>query len=238
MSEERIEDLLLDNLKIIQKTDNFRFGTDSILLSLFVSLKGGEKILDIGTGTGIIPILLSYKNKDVRINGLEIQEDIADMARRSIALNSLNDRITIKQGDAKEILAYYPSLSFDIVVCNPPYKKRGTGLLNQDGGNAIARHEIACSQDDIIKAASLTLKVKGSFYMINRPDRLADTLVSMRRYKIEPRRLKFIHTDIKKEPILFLIKGILQGGENLRVESPYIIDQEMTTRILKEKKDI
>jgi tRNA1Val (adenine37-N6)-methyltransferase len=226
--DERIEDLMIGNLRIIQKNDSFRFGTDSILLSLFAELKGKQRVLDIGTGSGIIPILLSYKNLESLFAGLEIQDHIADMAARSVSLNNLNDRISIVRGDVKNILDYFPKASFDVVVTNPPYKKLGTGLMNVNESNAAARHEILCTIEDIVKGAAQVLVPKGTLYMVNRPDRLCDTLVALRKYKLEPKLIRFVHSKLSSSPILFLLKANLYGGENLKVGTPVLVDPNLS----------
>lgn len=228
LSDETIEDLMIDDLKIIQKKNSFRFGTDAVLLSLFTEIKGKKRVLDIGTGTGIIPILLSCKNKESEFVGIEIQEDIADMASRSILMNRLEDRIRIINCDVNNISGHFGKGTFDIVVTNPPYKKTGTGIHNKEASNAAARHEVFCTLDDIIKKASEILKPGGSFFMVNRPDRLADAIVSMRKYRLEPKLIRFAHSDLSKKPILFLIQACLYGGENLVIGDPIYIDQSLT----------
>lgn len=235
LPDENVEDLMIDNLKIIQKKESFRFGTDSILLSLFVNFKGKKRVLDIGTGSGIIPTLLSYKNKESVFTGLEIQEEIADMAMRSVQLNNLNDRISIVNGDVKNITDYFNKASFDVVVTNPPYKKLGTGLRNENDSNATARHEVFCTLDDVIKGAALMLRPKGTFYMVNRPERLADTLVSLRKHRLEPKVIRFVHAKYTSSPVLFLLQATLYGGENLRIEPPLLIDPELSCKMIAEK---
>ncbi len=235
LPDERIEDLMIGNLRIIQKKDSFRFGTDSILLSLFVELKGKQRVLDIGTGSGIIPILLSYKNSESTFTGLEIQDHIADMAARSVSLNNLNDRISIVRGDVKSILDYFPRASFDVVVTNPPYKKLGTGLMNVNESNAAARHEVLCTIEDVVKGAAMVLVPKGALYMVNRPDRLCDTLGALRKYKLEPKLIRFVHSKLSDSPILFLLKANLYGGENLKVGPPVLVDPELPCKMIEKK---
>ncbi len=238
LSDESVEDLMLDNLNIIQKKEGFRFGTDAVILSLFVKINGNKKVLDLGTGTGIIPILLSYKNKKSVFTGLELQTEIADMALRSVKMNKIEDRINIVCGDIKNVPNLFEKASFDIVVSNPPYKKAGTGIKNINKSNALARHEIACNLEDVIKAAADMLVPGGSFYMINRPERLADTFCEMRKYRLEPKLIRFVHTDINKKPILFLAHACLYGGSNLKVDEPVLINETVTCKMLKNKQSL
>lgn len=229
---ETLDDLQINGLFILQKEKAFRFGTDAVALSNYAAkyIYKGKKVLDIGTGTGIIPILLSAKTGAAEFVGVEIQEDIADMARRSVDLNIANgtlspDRIKIINNDIKEMAAdrsWYDQ--FDCVVTNPPYYKLGTGYLNDRDSLLLARHEMTCTLDDIICASSRMLKQLGRFMMINRPERLADTIESMRKHGLEPKEIQFVYSQATQRPVMFLIYGVRGGGRQLIVEKGLVIN--------------
>ena len=223
---ERIDDLEYNNLKIIQNEKGFCFGIDSILISDFArEIKQGTVGVDLGTGTGIISILLASKTKLSKIIGIEIQKDMADMAKRSVELNSLQDKIEIKNLNVKEIAekALLEREKFDFVVTNPPYKKLDTGKTNENEYKFISRHEVTANLEDFIKATKYLLKDKGSMYIVHRPDRLVDIIELMRKYKIEPKKMRFVYSTIESEPTLVLIKGIKNAKQFLKVEKPLII---------------
>ena len=223
---ERIDDLEYNNLKIIQNEKGFCFGIDSILISDFArEIKQGSVGVDLGTGTGIISILLAAKTKLSKIIGVEIQKDMADMAKRSVELNSLQDKIEIKNLNVKEIAekALSEREKFDFVVTNPPYKKLDTGKTNENEYKFISRHEVTANLEDFIKATKYLLKDKGSMYIVHRPDRLVDIIELMRKYKIEPKKMRFVYSTIENEPTLVLIKGIKNAKQFLKVEKPLII---------------
>jgi tRNA1(Val) A37 N6-methylase TrmN6 len=222
--DETIEDLQLQGLKIIQKKDKFRFGTDAVLLSDFVSGQDDKRILDLCTGSAIIPLLLSIKTKRTLLYGLELQPKVVDAACRSVLLNSLENRIYIKEGNVKEAALIYGKRSMDCITVNPPYKKTGTGILNISDEKTISRHEITCTLEDVIKQSSDVLEIGGTFYMVHRPSRLADIVIMMKKYKIEPKLIQFIYPSKDKKPVLMLIKGINHGGENLEVIKPIYLD--------------
>jgi 16S rRNA (cytidine(1402)-2'-O)-methyltransferase len=215
-------------LKIIQNKEWFCFGIDSIILTNFAKKeKENSKILDLGTGTGIIPILLSKKIKNSKITAIEIQEQVAEMAQRSIKLNNLEEQIKIINCDIKEIEKIIGKNNFDIVITNPPYKTQNTGIVNENNVKMISRHEITASLEDFIKTASEQLKDKGTFYMINRPERLADIVEYLRKYKLEPKEIKFVQPNINKAPNQVLVKAVKNGGRFLKIEKPiYIYDLE------------
>lgn len=248
LENERIDDLQLKGLKIIQKTVGFCFGVDAVLLSSFVDVKKGTKVLDLGTGTGIIPILLAGKTLAEYIVGLEIQSSMAQMAKRSICLNSLEDRLDIVEGDIKECNKIFGKGTFDVVVSNPPYMNNGGGLVNPTDMKAISRHEILCSLKDVIKAASDSLKVGGQFAMVHRPERLVDIMCLMREYKIEPKYLRFVHPYPNKKPNMVLVKGTRCGNAQLKIMEPlYVFDEngkysneidEIYGRTTSENKDV
>lgn len=223
---ERIDDLELNGLKIIQNKNGFCFGMDSVLLSDFAKeIKKNSTILDMGTGTGILGILLSAKTQDTKITGIEIQPEVAEMARRSVKLNHLEERINIVCEDVKKLKEIYEAGSFDAIVTNPPYKKKGTGGMNENEAKLISRHEITANLEDFISIASYLLKDQGSIYMVHRPERLADMMVNLRKYKLEPKNIKFVHPKQAKEPNLILVKATKNARPFLKVEKPiYIYD--------------
>ena len=224
---ETIDDLEFNNLKIIQNNDGFKFGIDSILLSDFAKkIKKDSLVLDIGTGTGVISILLSGKSNAKRFVGIEVQKDVADMAKRSALLNNLENRIEIINDNIKNIEKYFENNYFDVIVTNPPYQKNNTGLKSEDERNLISRHEIKCTLDDIIEKSFKVLKDKGDFFMVHRPERLVDILYLMRKNRIEPKELKFVYPKISSKPSLVLIKGVKNAKDFLRVEKPLIIYNE------------
>lgn len=220
---ERVDDLERNGLKIIQNPSLFCFGMDAVLLSGFVSAQDGEKVLDLGTGTGIIPILLSAKTGASHLTGLEIQSVSADMAGRSVRMNDLAGKIDIVEGDIKEAEVLFSPASFDVVTANPPYMIEGHGIADKKDSKAIAKHEILCDLEDVVKAASYVLHQKGRFYMVHRPFRLTDILEMMRKYRLEPKRMKLVYPSVDKEPVMVLIEGLKDGKARLTVEKPLII---------------
>lgn len=220
---ERLDDLQIGGLELIQNPSGFCFGVDAVFLSDFVKVKPEETVLDLGTGNGIIPILLSAKTGGKKFTGLEIQENTADMARRSVAYNHLEDRIEIVTGDIKEAAEIFKPAFFDVITTNPPYMLSQHGLRNPDDAKAIARHEVLCTLDDILRESMRLLQDKGRFYMIHRPFRLTEIMIKMNHYKIEPKRIQFIHPYIDKEPVLVLIEGVRGARSRVTVEPPIII---------------
>ncbi len=224
---ERIDDLEFKDLKIIQNKDGFKFGIDSILLSDFSkNIKNNSTVLDIGTGTGIISILLSSKTNAKKIIGIEVQEEVADMARRSVKLNNLENKINIINDNINNVEKYLKKNSIDVVVTNPPYQKNNTGLKSENKKNLISRHEVECTLEDIISKSYNVLKDKGEFYMVHRPERLVDILYLMRKLKIEPKELQFIYPKYKEKANLILIKGVKNANEFLKIKNPLIIYNE------------
>ena len=222
---ERLDDLQRNGYKIIQSPEKFCFGMDAVLLSGFASAPEGGRVLDLGTGTGIIPILMAAKTDAKELIGLEIQEESADMAQRSVIYNDLQDRVRIVQGDIKEAGQLFDAASFDVVTSNPPYMIGGHGLKNPDGPKSIARHEVLCDLEDVIRAAARCLKSGGKFYMVHRPFRLAEIMVLMHEYKVEPKRMQLVYPYADKEPNMVLIEGARGGRSRLTVEKPLIIYQ-------------
>ena len=224
---ERIDDLGLKNLKIIQDKDGFCFGIDAVLLSDFAkNLKKDAKVIDLGTGTGIIATLLCGKTNLCKVIGVEIQSEVADMAKRSIKLNQLQNKFEIINEDINHIFNQLEKNSFDAVVTNPPYQKKNTGIINDKEKKVISRHEITATLEDFIKVSKELLKDKGEFYMVHRPDRLVDIFCVMRQYHIEPKVIRFVYPNQKKEPNLVLIKGIKNAKPFLTMEKNlYVYDE-------------
>ena len=220
---ERIDELQRNGYQIIQNENGFCFGMDAVLLSGFAKVKKGEDALDLGTGTGIIPILLEAKTEGRHFTGLEIQETSADMAQRSVCLNDLNEKVEIVRGDIKEAADLFGKASFDVVTSNPPYMTGQHGLVNPDMPKAVARHEILCTLEDVIGQASALLKENGRFYMVHRPFRLAEIMVTMSRYRLEPKRMKLVYPFVDKEPNMVLIEGLKGGRPRVTVEKPLIV---------------
>ena len=223
---ERIDDLQRNGYRIIQNPDRFCFGMDAVLLSGFVKVKPGEKVLDMGTGTGIIPILLEAKTPAGHLTGLEIQPESADMASRSVMLNGLEEKISIITGDIKEAERLFGAASFDVVTSNPPYMIADHGLTNPEDAKAIARHEILCTLEDVIAQAAKVLRPGGYFFMVHRPFRLAEIMVLLHSYKLEPKRMQLVYPYADKEPNMVLIEANRGGRSGMRVEKPLIIFSE------------
>ncbi len=227
LENERIDDLEFENLKIIQNTTGFCFGIDSVLLSDFAKeVKNDSKVMDIGTGTGIISILLSKKANIKKIYGIEIQQEVANMAERSVKLNNLEDKISIINTNIKDIFDKFEPNTFDVIVTNPPYMKLNTGAKSDEIKKLISRHEVECNLEDIIKISYKLLKSRGEFYMVHRAERIVDILYLMRKYKLEPKKIRFIQSKVNKEPNLLLIKGVKDAGNQLKIERPLVVYNE------------
>lgn len=223
---ERFDELHRNGYKIIQDKNRFCFGMDAVLLSGFARVRAGETVLDLGTGTGIIPILLEAKTEGSHFTGLEIQPDSADMARRSVAYNGLEEKIDIVTGDIKDASNIFGASSFDVVTTNPPYMIGQHGLKNPDEAKAIARHEILCSLEDVVREAARLLKPRGRFFMVHRPFRLSEIFCCMTSHGIEPKRMKLVYPFVDKEPNMVLIEGMRGGNPRMTVEKPLIVYKE------------
>ncbi len=223
---ERIDDLERNGYKIIQHKEKFCFGMDAVLLSGFAVVKKGENVLDLGTGTGIIPILLEAKTEGLNFTGLEIQEESADMAARSVLLNSLEEKIRIVQGDIKEASDIFGRATFNVVTTNPPYMNDLHGIKNPDMPKAIARHEVLCTLEDVVRQGALVLKPNGRMYMVHRPHRLIEIIEVLKKYKLEPKRIKFVHPFVDKEANMVLIEALKGGKSMVKVEKPIIVYKE------------
>ncbi|WP_294344951.1 tRNA1(Val) (adenine(37)-N6)-methyltransferase [uncultured Clostridium sp.] len=223
--DETLDDLQLKGIHVIQKKDAFRFGVDAVLLANFAKVKKSHKVIDFCTGTGIIPFIIAGKTECNDIKGIEIQEEFVDMAKRTVDYNNLSDRINFYCRDLKDIDFLKSMEKVDVVTVNPPYKLQGSGIINVNDKNAIARHEILCNLEDVIVAAKAVLKDNGRFYMIHRPDRLCDIFCLMRKYKIEPKRVKMIHPTYNKAPNIVLIEGQNFGGSFLKWDEPLYVHE-------------
>lgn len=223
---ERLDDLQLKGLQLIQNPEKFCFGVDAVLLSDFAKVKADETVLDMGTGNGIIPILLSAKTKGKHFTGLEIQEEVADMARRSVQLNGLEHKIRIVTGDIKGASGIFPAASFDVATSNPPYMNDAHGLKNPNEKKAISRHEVLCTLEDVVREAAGLIKPGGRFYLVHRPHRLAEIINALTAWKLEPKRIKFVHPFADREANMVLIEAVRGGRPMVKVEKPVIVFKE------------
>ena len=222
-SHERLDELHRNGYWIIQDPGRFCFGMDAVLLSGFAKVKPGERALDLGTGTGIIPILLEAKTKGEHFTGLEIQPESADMAARSVAYNHLEEKITIVTGDIREASARFGAGSFEVITTNPPYMIGQHGIQNDANAKTIARHEVLCDLDDILRESAKMLKQGGRFYMVHRPFRLTEIMQVLTKYKLEPKRMQLVYPYIDREPNMVLIEALKGGNSRITVERPLIV---------------
>lgn len=226
-SNERVDDLERDGYQLIQNPEVFCFGIDAILLAHFAKVSNAkQKILDIGTGTGIIPIVMHAIYKKGHFTGIDIQEQMIEMASRSVLLNKIEQDVEMKVVDVKCCKEHFQAGQFDIITCNPPYMKGHAGLKNEHPSKTIARHEVACTLEDIISGASYVLKYGGKLCMIHRPHRLVDIFVAMRQNRIEPKVIRMVHPKLGKEPTMVLVEGIKNGNPELRVQPPLYVYHE------------
>lgn len=223
LPDETLDDLLLQGLRLIQKKKNFRFTLDSVLLAHFATLKEGDKVVDLGTGSAVIPLILSTRIKKACFWGVELQPDLAEMAARSVSLNLLTDRITIIEGDIKDVHRKLGGGIYTLVTSNPPYWSLGKGLLSTELGEALSRHEIACCLEDVVASASKLLNYQGRFAFIYRTAGLADTFNLLRKYKLEIRRIRFIHAFADKPARLVLLEARKQAPADLQVMPPLVV---------------
>ena len=223
---ERIDELQRNGYRIIQNPERFCFGMDAVLLSGFARAKKQERCLDLGCGNGIIPILMEAKTEGKHFTGLEIQPESADMAKRSVALNGLQDRIDIVEGDIKDASKIFGASSFHVVTTNPPYMTAQHGLTNVYEAKTIARHELLCNLEDIIRESARLLMPGGRFYMVHRPFRLAEIISLMVQYRMEPKRMRLVYPYVDREPNMVLIEGLRGGKSRMTVEKPLIVYKE------------
>ena len=232
-----IDDLQYKGLKIIQNKKGFCFGVDSVLLSDFAKgIKKNSIVVDIGTGTGIIGLLLCKKTNLKKIYGIEIQTEVAQMAEKSVKLNNLEDKFEIINCDINNIFEYLKANSIDCIVTNPPYKKVNTGLKNENEKQMISRHEVMCTLEDVVEKSSKLLKDRGEFFMVHRAERLVDIMCELRKYHLEPKKIRFVHPKSNEKPNLILVKAVKYANEFLKIDKPLIIHDEdgnYTEEILK-----
>ena len=223
--DEGVDDLQLNGLRLIQKQQGFRFGVDAVLLSHFANIKNKHRVIDLCTGTGIVPFLAYGKYEPKEVVGLEIQEDMVEMANRSSILNDTTDVVKFVQGDLKDKALLDSLGKFDVLTVNPPYKLNNAGIVNPNDKLAIARHEVMCTLEDVIIAARRLLKDNGRMFIVHRPERLADIFVLMRKHKIEPKRVRMVQPNTKKAPNIVLVEGQRDGGAFLKWEETlYVYD--------------
>lgn len=221
--DERIDDLQCKGYRLIQKPQGFCFGVDAVLLSGFARVKKGQRVLDLCTGSGVIPILLAAKTGGESFTGLELQADYADMAGRSVVLNHLEEKVNILCGDVKDARNLFSPASFSVVTVNPPYMTEHHGLTNQYEAKTIARHEVALSLTDVVRAAGYVLPEGGNFFMIHKPFRLAEIFRVMKECHIEPKRMRLVYPYVDREPTMVLIEGVKGGRERITIEPPLIV---------------
>lgn len=224
--DETLDDLQLKGLHLIQKKNAFRFGIDAVLLANFAEVKRKHRVIDLCTGTGIVPLIIEGKKEPKNILGIEIQDEFVEMANRSAKINNISEKVTFLQGDLKDKKFLKAIEKADVVTVNPPYKLNSAGILNSEDKLAVARHEILCSLEDVIVAARILLKDNGRLYMVHRPERLADILCLMRKHKIEPKNIRMIHPNSKKAPNIVLVEGQRDGGAFLKFQPPLYVYNE------------
>ena len=225
--DETLDDLQLNGINIIQKKKAFRFGIDAVLLANYANVKNNHTVIDLCTGTGIVPFIIAGKTKAKKVLGIEIQDEFVEMAHRSVEINNLQDRVDFMCADLKDTAVLKKLERADVVTVNPPYKLMNAGIKNATDKLTIARHEVLCNLENVIAASRILLKDNGRLYMVHRPERLADIFCLMRKYKIEPKRVKFVHPSAKKAPNIVLVEGQRDGGSFLKFEEPlYVYDDK------------
>lgn len=219
---ERVEELG-DGIRVIQNPDGFCYGTDAVMLAGFTTAKPSDKLVDFCTGTGIVPLLLSMLTKCNNMTALEIQEEVADMARRSVLLNNLDSKIKVMHSDLRKSRELFAAESIDVITCNPPYMKCNTGKQNINDSKTVSRHEVCCTLEDVMKNAAYLLKTGGRFYMVHRPERLADIMFLMKTYRLEPKRMQFVHSSVSAPPTLLLIEGQKGRNSGIKILEPITV---------------
>lgn len=224
--DETLDDLGIKGIHVIQKKEGFRFGVDAVLLANFAKVKKNASVIDLCTGTGIVPFILAGKTNAKNITGIEIQEEFVEMAERSVEFNNLEERVNFINGDLKNLALLKKLTKVDVLTVNPPYKLQNSGIINLNDKNAIARHEICCTLEDVIIASRILLKDNGRMYMVHRPDRLVDIVTLMRKHKIEPKRIRMVHPSAGKAPNIVLVEGQRDGGAFLKWDDPLYVHTE------------
>ncbi|MBP5311724.1 MAG: methyltransferase domain-containing protein [Clostridia bacterium] len=237
LENEQLDDLLTGGRVILQKKDGFRYGTDAVALAQFARIGVNDNVLDIGTGGGILPMLLSLKG-GAGFMGIDIVPEMVDMANRSAKMNGLTDRVRFICADVRKLPEVFAGEKFDVVVTNPPYKKAGSGIPSKNYNAYVARHEALCTLEDVLAGAASVMKTCARLYMVNRPDRLCDAMELMRRYGIEPKRLRFVHADPLKAPVMFLVCGVKDAGSELIVEAPQVLSGNGGTVGFSDRKEL
>ena len=223
---ERIDDLQRGGLRVIQRADAFRCGTDAVLLADFAAPRRHDRVCDLGTGTGIIPLLLYARENTISADAVEIQPDMADMAARSMAMNGLNEKIRVLPGDLRSIRTLLPHARYDLVTCNPPYGKAGGTLLNPDASKRLARHEESCAIEDVACAAAWLLQNGGRLCCVFPAARMIELSDAMRKYRMAPKRIRMVHSRVEKAAHLCLMEGMLDARPGLIIEPPLVIYDE------------
>jgi len=219
---ERIDDLLIGQLKIIQNTSEFCFSLDAILLAHFVTVKHNTRVVDLGTGTGVIALLLASRGV-TQVVGLEVSQSMAEMATRSVILNGLQDQVKIIQGDLCQVKKLLPAGHYDLVVSNPPYRPVGGGYISPNDKVAMAKHEVTATLQDVVNAARHLVKTRGRFAMVHLPERMSEILVSMSKAGLEPKRLQLVHSTMDKKPKMLLVEGVRAARPGLEVLPPLFV---------------
>jgi tRNA1Val (adenine37-N6)-methyltransferase len=220
---ETVDGVLGGRLKIIQKEKGYRFSIDAYLLAHFVCMNKNDRVLDMGTGSGVIPIIVAHRYSCDKVVGIDIQEEMVDMARRSVALNGLDNKIDIMLGDIRTIEILFDHQSFDVVIINPPYRKRGSGRINPDYQKSVARHEITGCLSDFLTASRYVLKESGRVCIIYPASRLVELIFQMRLASIEPKRLQMVHSNDCSQGVFILVEGIKGGREEIEILPPLCI---------------
>lgn len=220
---ERVDIIPGSSFKIIQNRGRFSYGTDAILLSSFANIRKNSKVIDLGTGTGIIPLFLCSRHEINKVYGIEIQEEVADIAKRSVCLNGLEDVIEILHMDLKNLQNIFGSGEFQVVTSNPPYMPGGGGIVNMEDNFALSRHEIACSLEDVVRVASYLLGEGGKFFLVHRPSRLVDIFWLLRKYRLEPKSIRLVHPKIGKAPNMVLLMSTKGGKQELKFQEPLYV---------------
>jgi tRNA1Val (adenine37-N6)-methyltransferase len=224
--DETIDEILEGRLRIVQKKKGYRFSLDAFLLANFIRLKKGEHVVDMGTGSGVIAIIMGIRKECDRVVGIDIQEELVDMAKRSVEVNTLSDKVEIRHGDIRHIEHLFPSLSFDVVIFNPPYRKLKSGRINPNNQKSVARHEIKGTLNDFLQASMYVLKKSGRAYMIYPATRMVELLSSMKAIGIEPKRIQIVHSYSVSRGEFVLVEGIKGGREELEVMPPLFVYTE------------